>query len=51
MCPACIATGALIAGIATTTGGLALVVMKFVTKNVTNQIPAQTKSKENPDDR
>ena len=50
MCPVCIATAALIASIATTTGGLtALVFKKFSTKNVANQIPTQIKSKENHD--
>jgi hypothetical protein len=48
MCPACLATAALIAGIATSTGGLtALVVKKFSAKNIPNSIPTQTKSKEN----
>jgi hypothetical protein len=51
MCPACITTAALIASIATTTGGLTLVVKKFCTKNVASQIPTQTKSKENQDGR
>jgi hypothetical protein len=50
MCPACITTAALIASLASTTGGLtALVVKKFCAKNIANQIPTQTKSKENHD--
>jgi hypothetical protein len=49
MCPVCIATAALIASIATATGGLTIVVTKLYTKNVANQIPTQTKSKENHD--
>jgi hypothetical protein len=51
MCPVCITTATLIAGIATTTGGLTLVVKKFCTKNVVNRIPIPTKSKENQDGR
>jgi|HubBroStandDraft_2_1064218.scaffolds.fasta_scaffold619337_2 hypothetical protein len=51
MCPACILTPALIASIATTTGGLTLIVKKFCTKNVATQIPEQNKSKENQDGR
>lgn len=48
MCPACIATMALIAGIATTTGGLtALVVTKLGAGRTPNQIPSEIESKEN----
>ena len=51
MCPACILTPALIASIATTTGGLTLIVKKFCTKNVVNLDPEPNKSKENHDGR
>jgi hypothetical protein len=47
MCPACIATAALIAGSATSTAGLTAVIFrKFCAKNVANKIPTQTKLKE-----
>ncbi|MGA2574703.1 MAG: hypothetical protein ABSH24_01630 [Bryobacteraceae bacterium] len=46
MCPACIATAALIAGSASSTGALAaLVLKKLCLKNVAEATP-QTKSKE-----
>jgi hypothetical protein len=48
MCPVCIATAALIAGSTTSTGGLAvLIASKFRKKKVANEVPAQTKAKEN----
>ena len=48
MCPACIATAALIAGSAITTGGAAaLVIKKFYAKNVANKARAQAPLKEN----
>jgi hypothetical protein len=47
MCPACIVAAALIAGKATSTGGLtAVIVTKFRPKNVANKVCTQTKSKE-----
>jgi hypothetical protein len=50
MCPVCMATMALIAGSTTSTGGLAvLMARKFRKKKVTNEIPAQSKAKENLD--
>ena len=48
MCPVCIATAALIASSATSTGGLtALAVRKFQKKSAANQIPATNTPKEN----
>jgi hypothetical protein len=47
MCPACIGIAALIAGSATTTGGVAaLFIKKFYAKNVANKIRTQTRLKE-----
>jgi len=47
MCPVCIATAALIAGSATSTGGLAAVVMrKFGVKSAEGSNPAPTVTKE-----
>lgn len=45
MCPMCLATAALIAGSATSTGGLAAIVSrKFRVKNAVNNHPAPTPS-------
>jgi hypothetical protein len=47
MCPVCIATAALIATSATSTGGLtAFVVQKFRPKKVVSSAPTQSKEKE-----
>jgi hypothetical protein len=47
MCPVCIATAALIASSAASTGGLtALAVRKFINKSAANQIPAINTPKE-----
>jgi hypothetical protein len=47
MCPACIASAALIAGSVGSTGALtAFFVKKFRTTNVANRTPEQTQSKE-----
>jgi len=47
MCPVCIATAALIAGSATGSGGLAVLVAKaFSKKQIANTIPAKPESKE-----
>ena len=47
MCPACVASAALIAGSIGSTGGLtAFLVTKFRTTNVANRTPEQTQSKE-----
>jgi hypothetical protein len=46
MCPACIATAAVIAVKATSTGGLtASIVTKYGSKNVANKVCTQTKSR------
>jgi len=46
MCPACIATAAVIAVRATSTGGLtASIVTKYGSKNVANKVCTQTKSR------
>lgn len=48
MCPACFATAALIAGGATSLGGLTvLVAKKLNTKTVAKKTATETKSKEN----
>jgi hypothetical protein len=48
MCPVCLATAALIAGGAISTGGLtALVITKLCAKNIAREIPIQTGAKEN----
>jgi hypothetical protein len=50
MCPACIASAALIAGSIGSTGGLtAFFVKKIRATNVANQIPKPDKAKENYD--
>jgi nitrous oxide reductase accessory protein NosL len=50
MCPACIATAALILGSAISTGGMAaFAVKKFQSKNAAEKIAAQNKGKENHD--
>jgi hypothetical protein len=50
MCPACIASAALIAGSVGSTGGLtAFLVTKFRATNVANRTPEQNQSKENYD--
>jgi hypothetical protein len=47
MCPLCLASAALIAGGAISTGGLtAIVIKKFCAKNVAHAIPIQTGTKE-----
>jgi hypothetical protein len=47
MCPVCMMTAALIAGSLTSTGGLALIVIKkFGANSSGNHLPAQTTSKE-----
>jgi hypothetical protein len=51
MCPVCIATAALIAGSATSTGGLAAVaVKKFFTRNTEILTATNSNQKENRDD-
>jgi len=48
MCPVCLTTAATMAGLASTAGGLATLVVKtFWAKNAANQIPTQVKPKEN----
>ncbi len=50
MCPACMATAALIVGSAISTSGVAaFALMKFRTKNAAEKIFAQYKAKENHD--
>jgi hypothetical protein len=50
MCPMCITTAVVIAGSATSTGGLAAIaIRKFGLKNAVNNDPAPTPSKENHD--
>jgi len=50
MCPACIATVALVAASAASTGGLtALVIKKFRPKKVVGRVPTQSKEKEKKD--
>jgi transcriptional regulator GlxA family with amidase domain len=50
MCPACIGTAALIAGGATSSGGLAaLVIKKFCAKNFARKIGRQFRFKESHD--
>jgi hypothetical protein len=50
MCPFCIATAALIAGSATSTGGLtALVIKRFRPKKVVGSKPRQSETKEKKD--
>jgi hypothetical protein len=50
MCPACIASLALVAGSAISASGMtALVLKKFSAKNVAKKIPTQSQSKENYD--
>jgi hypothetical protein len=45
MCPVCIATAALLAGSATSTGGLAALAMyKLLPKRIANKIPTPTHS-------
>jgi hypothetical protein len=46
MCPVCIATAALIAGSATSTGGLALAAKKLLSKRLVPPIPTTSQSKE-----
>jgi len=47
MCPACIATLALITSGATSAGGVtALILKKFLAKSVADKIPTQIQSKE-----
>jgi hypothetical protein len=47
MCPVCLAAAALIAVKATSTGGLAALVIKRVrTKNIAHQIPVEPRTKE-----
>jgi hypothetical protein len=47
MCPVCIATAMLIAGSASSTGGLAAIaIQKFGVKNAVNNHPAPTPSRE-----
>ena len=49
MCPVCLATAAMIAGSAISTGGLtAIVIKKFCAKNCAQAIPIQAGAKENP---
>jgi hypothetical protein len=50
MCPACVATAALIVGSAISTGGAAVFALKkFRKKNTAEKISAQYKAKENHD--
>jgi len=47
MCPVCLATAVIIAGSATSTGGLtAIAIKKFGVKNAVNNNPSPTLSKE-----
>ena len=48
MCPVCISTLALVAGSATSAGGVtALILKKFGPKNIANKVTTQTQLKEN----
>jgi len=50
MCPLCLTTALLIAGSATSTGGLsAIVIRKFGLKKAADDAPAPTPSKDNTD--
>jgi hypothetical protein len=52
MCPLCLASAAMIAGSAISTGGVAaLVIKKFCAKITAQPVPVQTKAEENPNGR